>query len=337
MARVVMKDVAQHASVSRATVSNFLNNPELLSSATRARIAASVETLSYVPSEAARKLRKSENTTIGFLAFEVSDPDFGAVADAVERQAQLAGWQVMIGNALGSVDREREYLELFERQRVGGIIVAPIGDVEDQLRGMRERGTRSVIVGRKAKVDEQPSVSYDDEAGGYQAVRHLLDLGRQRIAFIGGPFQVAQVNDRFQGAIQAVQETPGATLEFVPIGDRSVRGGRSAGAQMLARGTTLPEGVFAVNDLVAFGVMQSFQSNGISIPSDVAVIGFDDFDLDESAAVPLSSIRTPHDAIGEAAFNLVRGNPVTGHDHAENGSVQFIFQTELIARESTVG
>lgn len=337
VARVVMKDVAQHAGVSTATVSNFLNNPELLAPATRARISTSVEALAYVPSEAARKLRRSENTTIGFLAFEVANPDFGAVADAVERQAQLAGSQVMIGNSLGSVRREREYLELFESQRVGGLIVAPIGDIEDQLQGMRDRGTRSVIVGRRARVDEQPSVSFDDEAGGYQAVRHLLELGRRRIAFVGGPFEVTQVNDRFQGAIRAVRETPGATLEFVPVDERSVPGGRNAGAQMVTRGTALPEAVFAVNDLVAFGVMQAFRSNDILIPSDVAVIGFDDFDLDASAAVPLSSIRTPHDAIGEAAFKLVRGNPVVGGEAGQSGSVQFVFPTELIARESTVG
>lgn len=286
VARVVMKDVAEHAGVSIATISNYLNDPKLVSPDTRSRISASIDTLAYVPSAAARAIRRSESTTIGYVSFEIANPHFGAVADAVERKAQESGWHLMIGNTLGSVSREREYLQLFESHRVGGLIVAPLGDVDEQLRGMRERGTRSVIVGRNAKFDEQPSLTFDDEDGGYQAVRHLLELGRRRIAFIGGPLEVAQVNDRFQGAIRAVRAAPDAALEFVPLDERSVRGGYQAGSQLVDRDGPLPDAVFAVNDLVAFGVMQALQARGVTIPADVAVIGFDDLDLDDSALVP---------------------------------------------------
>ena len=330
-----MKDVARHAGVSHATVSNFLNNPELLSTSTRRKIQAAVNELGYVPSDAARRLRKSVNPTIGFIAFEISNPDFGAVADAVEKRAHQAGWKVMIGNALGSIQRELEYLELFESQRVGGIIIAPIGDIEDRLAGMRERGTRSIIVGRNSKNKNQPSISFDDEGGGYQAVKHLLDIGRRRIAFVGGPFEVPQVNDRFQGAVRAVSERADASLEFIALEERSVKTGRTAGEQILKRSSQLPDGIFAVNDLVAFGVMQALQANGLSIPEDIAVIGFDDFDLDASAAVPLSSISTPHDAIGEAAVDLVLGKEVAGDFISPAKSNQYVFSTELVPRQST--
>lgn len=335
--RVVLKDVANHANVSRATVSNFLNKPEILASDTRARIAASVAELGYVPSDAARRLRKTESKTIGFIAFEISNPDFGAVADAVERKARAAGWQVMIGNALGSKERELEYLELFESQRVGGLIIAPIGDIENRLSEMRERGTRSIVVGRRASRADQPSVSFDDEQGGFQAVSHLLSLGKRRIAFVGGPLEVSQVNDRFQGAVRAIESIPGATLEFISLSERNVQAGRAAGTKMLERGLQLPDGVFAVNDLVAFGVMQAFQLNGVSVPDDVAMIGFDDIELDESASSPLSSIKTPHDAIGEAAFDLVVGNSLSGEFDIPKSSEHYVFKTELVARKSTTG
>lgn len=127
--RVVLKDVANHAQVSSATVSNYLNKPEVLSSETRERIAASIAELGYVPSDAARKLRKNEINTIGFIVFEIANPHFGAVADAVERRARQEGWKLLIGNTLGSKARELEYLELFESQRIGGEWIYLFGEV----------------------------------------------------------------------------------------------------------------------------------------------------------------------------------------------------------------
>jgi len=333
--RVVLKDVANHAQVSSATVSNYLNKPDVLSSETRERIAASIAELGYVPSDAARKLRKNEINTVGFIVFEIANPHFGAVADVVERRARQEGWKLLIGNTLGSKSRELEYLELFESQRVGGLIVAPIGDIEDQLAGMRSRGTRSIIIGRRSSRSDQPSVSFDDEQGGHQAVSHLLALGRKNIAFVGGPLEVSQVNDRFQGAVKAIEATPGATLEFISLSDRTVQGGRAAGARILSRGSNLPEAIFAVNDLVAYGVMQSLQAGGVKIPEQVAVIGFDDNELDESASPPLSSIRTPHEEIGEAAFDLVLGKDVRGHSPVSKGEAHVVFNTQLIERAST--
>jgi LacI family transcriptional regulator len=330
-----MKDVARYAGVSHATVSNFLNNPELLSNSTREKIESAVLELGYVPSDAARRLRKSLNPTIGFIAFEISNSHFGAVADAVEKRAHNAGWKVMIGNALGSPQRELEYLELFESQRVGGLLIAPIGDIEDRLAGMRERGTRSIIVGRSSKNVDQPSISFDDEGGGYKAVKHLLEIGRRRIAFVGGPFEVPQIYDRFQGAVRAASEYSDSSLEFIALEERTVKSGLTAGEQILKRSSQLPDGIFAVNDLVAFGIMQALQARGLAIPDDVAVIGFDDFDLDASAAVPLSSISTPHDAIGEAAVDLVLGKEVSGDFISPAGSNQYVFSTELITRQST--
>jgi LacI family transcriptional regulator len=332
--RVAIRDVAQHAGVSRASVSNFLNRPELLSDATRARIAAAVSELGFVPNDAARQLRSGRNAVIGYVAFEVSNAYFGAVADAIERAAQDAKHTVMIGNSLGSAQREQEYLEVFERQRVGGVIVAPLGDIEEVLAHMRRRGMPSVITGRLAASPDQPSVSVDDLEGGRLATRHLLDIGRRRITFVGGPLNIQQIANRFRGAIEAVRDVPGATLEMVAVEERTVAEGRKVGAMLLNRDPNQrPDGIFAANDPLAMGILQAFGMDGdVAIPDDIAIIGYDDSDFDQSAFVPLSSIRTPHEAIGAAAVRLLLEARTT---RAEGDALHLVFKPELVPRAST--
>ncbi len=333
-ARVAIRDVALHAGVSRASVSNFLNRPEVLSVATRARIAAAVSELGFVPSDAARQLRSGNNPVIGYVAFEVSNSYFGAVADAIERAAQDAAHTVMIGNSLGSARREQEYLELFERQRVGGVIVAPLGDVEEMLAQMRRRGMPSVITGRLAVALDQPSVSVDDLEGGRLATGHLLAIGKRHITFVGGPLNIQQIANRLRGAAEAIRDVSGATLEVVAVEERTVAEGRRVGAMLLARDQLLrPDGIFAANDPLAMGILQAFGVDGaVAIPEDIAIIGYDDSDFDQSAFVPLSSIRTPHVAIGAAAVRLLLEPRTTP---AEDDALHVVFKPELVARAST--
>jgi len=333
MRRVAITDVATAAGVSRSTVSNFLNRPEILSPATRDRIQCAIDELGFVPSDAARKISSGDNRTIGYIAFEFTNPFAGVIADTIERRAAESGRTVLVGNSAGSTKRQREYLELFERKRVSGIIVATLDDLEPQLAAMRRRGTPSVITGRTSAAAEQASVSAADADGGYLAARHLLDIGRRRLAFVGGPFSVRQVSERFDGASRAVRETPGATLTVLRADERSMNAGFAAGVEMATRGEQLPDGVFAVNDMVGLGVVRGLTSFGIDVPRDVAVIGFDGDEIASVAAIPLSTISTSAESIGETAFDLLLhelGEP--GHDFTTKSQ---IVQPELIVRASS--
>lgn len=334
MKRVAITDVAAAAGVSRSTVSNYLNRPEILSQAARERIARAIDELGFVPSDAARKISSGDNRTIGYVAFEFTNPFAGVIADAIERRAAETGRTVMIGNSAGSTARQIEYLELFERKRVSGIIIATLADLEPQLAAMRHRGTPSVVTGRLPTNLEQASVSAGDAAGGYLAARHLLEIGRRRLAFVGGPFSVQQVSERFDGASRAVREFPGASLSVLRGDDRSMNAGFAAGVELATRGD-LPDGVFAVNDLVGLGVVRGLTSFGVDIPRDVAVIGFDGDDIAAVAGIPLSTISTPGDTIGETAYELLLqelGEPLRAFD-----SRQQVVAPELIVRASTVG
>ncbi|GAA3661469.1 LacI family DNA-binding transcriptional regulator [Microbacterium marinilacus] len=335
MKRVAITDVALAAGVSRSTVSNYLNRPEIVSAGARDRIARAISELGFVPSEAARNISSGDSNTIGYVAFEFTNPFSGVIADAIERRAAETGRTVMIGNSAGSAERQLEYLQLFERKRVAGIIVATVDELEPQLAAMRDRGTASVITGRISGNPQQASVSAADAEGGYLAAQHLLDLGRRRLAFVGGPFSVQQVSERFDGASRAVRAVPDASLTVLRADERTMNAGFAAGVEMATRGDQLPDGVFAVNDLVGLGVVRGLTSFGVDVPRDVAVIGFDGDEIAAVSAIPLSTISTPGEAIGEAAFDMLL-QEIDGT--AESSATRHrVIPPQLVVRASTAG
>ena len=170
-----------------------------------------------------------------------------------------------------------------------------------------------------------------DDSGTTVAVAHLLETGRRRIVFAGGPFEIRQIADRLAGAREAVADVPGASLEVLPTDGLSVLEGRRIGEELAARGDR-PDAVFAANDLVAVGVLQALVMSGrLVVPRDLALIGFDDIDFASAAVVPLSSVRQPSQLIGRTAVQLLI------EEAADPGLSprQVVFQPELVVRAST--
>jgi LacI family transcriptional regulator len=332
MASVGIREVADRAGVSVGTVSNALNHPEKLSAATRDRIQAAIDDLGYVRNDAARVLRAGRSSTIGLVVPDVRNPFFTDLARGAEDEAARHGLFVLLGNSDEQPEREAASLELFEEQRVRGVLISPYGDVEPRLQRLRERGIGAVLVDRASADRAFSSVAVDDVAGGRIAAAHLLGTGRRRLAFVGGPPRVRQAADRLAGARAAVAEVPGATLEVIPTSALTVLEGRRVGLDLL-RGHR-PDAIFAANDLVATGLLQALVMEGSArVPDDIALIGYDDIDFASAAMVPLSSIRQPTGLIGERAVQLLleqEADPAAG-------TSQVVFQPELVARASTAG
>lgn len=333
MATVSIRDVAERAGVSVGTVSNVLNSPARVSPRSVERVHAAIEELGYVRNDAARQLRAGRSTTIGLVVLDVRNPFFTDVARGVEDEAAMHSLSVILGNSDESVEREAAYLDLFEEQRVHGVLISPYGDVGPRLARLRSRGTPAVLVDRMSPDGGFSSVSVDDVAGGRLAARHLLDIGRRRIAFVGGPLDIRQVADRLVGARAAVEAQPDARLEVVELSALSVLEGRRAGEALLARpAAERPDAVFAANDLVATGLLQALVMQGsVRVPDDIALIGFDDIDFASAAVVPLSSIRQPSQLIGRTAVQLLI-------EEARDPGLaprQVVFQPELVVRAST--
>jgi LacI family transcriptional regulator len=333
---VSVRDVAAAASVSVGTVSNVLNRPEKVSPATVERVLAAIAELGFVRNDAARQLRAGRSRSIGLVVLDVRNPFFTDVARGAEDRAAEAGMTILLGNSDENVDRERSYLDLFEEQRVHGVLISPLGDDETRLRRLRGRDTPVVLVDRVSEDRSLSSVSVDDVAGGELAVRHLLETGRRRIAFVGGPVSIRQVADRLEGARRAVAEIPGTTLEVIDTESLTVLQGRAAGEAVRERpASEHPDAIFAANDLLAMGVLQALNMLGsVRVPEDIALIGYDDIDFAAAAVVPLSSIRQPASLIGYTAVDLLLKEAASNEGFTPE---QVVFQPELVVRQSTRG
>jgi LacI family transcriptional regulator len=330
-----IKDVANQAGVAVGTVSNVLNYPDRVSERTKERVLKAIDDLGFVRNDAARQLRAGHSRTIGLIVLDVGNPFFTSVVRAAEDAAALQGSAVLLGDSGHNESRESNYIDLFQEQRVQGLLISPVGDVTARLNVLRERGVPTVLVDRLADDAMFSSVSVDDDEGGYLAARHLLDIGRRRLAFVGGPLSIHQVADRLRGAQRAVKEESDATLEVLDSEGQSVLAGRGIGNRLVERpAKNLPDGIFCANDLLALGVMQSLtMMHTLRIPEDIALIGYDDIDFSASAVVPLSSIRQPTEAIGRTAIELLT-------EELESQQVRHravVFTPELVVRQSTAG
>ncbi|MCW4385631.1 LacI family transcriptional regulator [Salinibacterium sp. SYSU T00001] len=326
-----VKDVAARAGVSVGTVSNVLNRPDKVSPATAQRVHAAIAELGFVRNDAARQLRAGRSRAIGMVLLDVANPFFSELARGAEERAVESGHALILGNSDEKADREARYLDLFEEQRMHGVLVSPAGDVDARLELLRERGIPSVLVDRGS--DAFSSVSVDDVAGGELAVRHLVSLGRKRIAYVCGPLTIRQVADRLEGARRVVAQHPDVTIEVVSQAALTVPAGAAAGTALAARAAAdRPDAVFAANDLLALGVLQSLVMLGdVSVPGDVALIGYDDIAFARSAVVPLTSIRQPSRAIGATAVEILLEE--AAEPTLEKRAV--VFQPELVVRAST--
>lgn len=337
MSSVSVKDVAARAGVSVGTVSNVLNRPDKVAKHTVQRVRQAIETLGYVRNDAARQLRAGQSRAVGLVILDVGNPFFTELARGAEDEAAEAALSLIVGNSDKRVDRETRYLTLFEEQRVHGVLISPVGEASDRLQRLRERGIPTVLVDRTSRDRAFSSVSVDDVAGGTLAVGHLLETGRRRIAFVGGPRQLRQVEDRIAGAREALANAPdssgeNASLEIVETGALTIAEGHRAGELLAARAASdRPDAVFAVNDLVAIGVLQALATSGIRVPEDIALIGYDDIPFARAAVVPLSSIHQPAAQLGASAMHILieeATNPGLAPRHV-------VFQPELITRQST--
>jgi LacI family transcriptional regulator len=307
MSTTSIKDVAARAGVSVGTVSNVLNSPERVSDEMIRRVNTAIVDLHYVRNDAARQLRAGQSLTIGLVVLDVRNPFFTDVARGAEDRADAEGLTVMLGNSDESVARETRYLDLFEQQRVLGVLISPIGDVTERLTQLRGRGIPAVLVDRTSEDGTVSSVSVDDIAGGRMAVEHLIAQGRTRIAYLGGPLAIRQASDRYEGARQAARDH-GAELELIELSAMSVLEGRAAGSAIMRRAPAdRPDAIFAVNDLVSVGALQAFtvQGSTLRIPQDIAIVGYDDIDFASAAVVPLSSVRQPSALIGATALDIL--------------------------------
>ncbi|WP_297102238.1 LacI family DNA-binding transcriptional regulator [Tessaracoccus sp.] len=303
--RVSMREVAALAQVSIGTVSNVLNNPDRVLPATRERVEGAIAELGWIPNKQAQHLRAGRSRTVGVALMDVANPFFADILRGASARLEAAGYSVLIGDADQDPARQARILHGFLEQRVRGVILGPIGATPPEVGELAGAGIPTVLFDRFTQDAECCSVGVDDVTGGRIAIEHLTQVGHRSVAFVGGPSTLAQVRKRREGA-EAAAAAAGATLLAISTPQLDVAGGRQAAEEIALMPADLrPTGVYCANDMTAIGLLQGLMRQGLRVPEDIAIVGYDDIVFAAAAAVPLSSVAQPRRELGAAAADLL--------------------------------
>jgi LacI family transcriptional regulator len=332
-----MKDVAALAGVSVGTVSNAVNTPGKVNPATLDRIEQAIAKLGWIPNASARQLREGTSRVVAVVVMDLSNPFFTDVIAGAEEAVQEAGLSVQVGNSAQRGEREATMLQLLAQQHVRGVLLAPIDGPDSGARELRRHGIPVVLVDRAGGQSDFCSVSVDDVEGGRLAVQHLLDYGHTTIAVVGGRSGLQQITDRRLGGELAASGRPARPrLLIMSTPTLDVSSGIRAGEELAALPETeRPTAVFALNDLLAIGVLQGLLTGGLRVPDDMAIVGYDDIEFAAAAAVPLSSVRQPRVDLGLRAAQLLFAEIQDADRGQTHRHQQVRFTPELVIRGSS--
>jgi len=299
-----IKDVAAHADVSVATVSHVINNTRYVTPELRQRVLAAMRELDYEPNLVARGLRSNRTNLIALVIPDITNPYFPELARGVQDVANQNDYVMILGNTDRDITQERRILHILSRQRVEGIILNPGGVTAEELLPIQAGGVHIVIFGHQIDHPAFDSVMIDDRQAARDIVTHLISRGHRRIAHLGS----SRPNSgrlRYEGYVQALREH-GLPVDpaLVTEGPWTQRGGYNAMKTLLQR-RPLPTAVFAANDLMAIGAMQSVQEAGLRIPDDVAVAGFDNIDQAACVSPSLTTVHQPKYDMGKKLAEIL--------------------------------
>ena len=328
-----MKDVAERARVSVATVSHVINETRFVSEELRQRVLQAIDEMDYQPDAVARSLRRKETRTIGLIVPDNSNPFFAEVARGIEDVGFEKGYSVILCNSDRNLEKELTYLDTLIAKRVDGIIfIAATAQVE-HVKSLIESGMPVVVADRKMPEVEVDSVLADNFQGGYEATKHLLDLGHRWIGCISGPWDLTPSADRVAGYKLALnQHGLQADDDLIVRGDYLCQSGEMA-VRRFSELSAPPTAIFACNDLMAIGAMKGIQEQGLRVPEDISVVGFDDIALASYLNPPLTTIAQPKYELGKLAAELVIQR-TTGSGSREKQEI--VLESRLVVRGSTL-
>ncbi|ADT85795.1 DNA-binding transcriptional regulator CytR [Vibrio sp. Vb2880] len=325
-----MKDVAQLAGVSTATVSRALMNPEKVSASTRKRVEEAVLEAGYSPNSLARNLRRNESKTIVAIVPDICDPYYTEIIRGIEDAAMEHGYLVLLGDSGQQKKRESSFVNLVFTKQADGMLLLGTDLPFDVSKPEQKNLPPMVMACEFAPELELPTVHIDNLTSAFEAVNYLTQMGHKRIAQIAGPEAAVLCQFRQQGYQQALRRAGiSRNPTYSTIGDFTFESGAKAVRQLMA----LPEpptAIFCHNDTMAIGAIQEAKRLGMRVPQDLSVVGFDDIQFAQYCDPPLTTISQPRYEIGRQAM-LMMLELLRGHD-VRAGSR--LLDTQLVIRES---
>jgi LacI family transcriptional regulator len=329
---VNIRKVAEHAGVSTASVSRYLNRKRVRAG-TEQRISAAIQELGYSPSRVARGLKLNQTMIVGMVIPDITNPFFPAVVKGVEDTLRAAGFTLMLMNASESEDRERECLGVLQAQRCDGalLIIAPAGPRQMEHRLQLQQLPLPVVY-----VDRSPDftadvVAADNEASAREATRHLIRLGHRRIGAVSPLAEVSVHRDRIAGYRRAQREAGfDLSADYEVRAPATIADGKAATCRLLDL-PDRPSAVFVTSNRQTIGVMSAIEGRGLRCPEDVSVVGYDSYEWQDVFQPRLTSVAQPAYLMGSRAAEMlirrIRKGPT-------NAPERVLLQSTLVVRES---
>lgn len=329
-----IKDVADQAGVSIATVSRVLNQNRYVSPELNERVRKAIVDLNYEQNALARNLRRSESLTLGIIIPDNSNPYFAEVTRGIEDFCFEHGYLAILCNTTEDRSKAAAYLSTLRQNRVAGVIVVSPGDLQAELRQPLRAGYPIVIADRLLSGVAADTVVSDNFEGAQQAMRHLLELGHERIGIVVGNQYDSRhtIAVRKEGVLAALHDAriPVDNSLFYNDGGYSPETGYIA-ARMLLERPRPPTAIFAFNDMLAFGVLGYAYQHGIKIPEQLSVVGFDDINLAAYVVPSLTTIAQPKYELGRKVAEIM-----LERIHGETCPPRtIVLPTHLVVRQST--
>ncbi len=337
--KLTIQDIARLAKVSKATVSRVLNHNPSVAPVLRDRVLQIVQAYGFVPNVTATGLAGGRNPLIGVLAPPLTWPGISQIMRGVAEHIEDSSYEIV----LYSINFERDHSDVLDRilalRMVSGLLAILPGALAPHLKGLHQSGLPLVLIDDQEAPGDIPWVGVDNVASAYQATRHLLELGHQRIAHIVGPRTYHCAVERYEGYRHALADhglTPDPAL--VLQGDFEIESGRQLAWDLFDRDRAdWPSAIFAANDQMAYGVLEAATQRGVRIPEDIALVGFDDHILAAYMQPPLTTVHQPFTEMGRRAV-AVLVDLLDAHPGTANGAVSPIrihLPTSLVVRASS--
>lgn len=333
--RVSIKDIAEAAGVSHSTVSRALGDSPLVKAETKARIQRLAQEMGYSPDAIARSLVTQRTHTVGVVVTTITDPFVAEVVQGVEDMAQANDYSVILASSASEPQRELASVEMLRAKRVDTVIVTSSRVGALYLEHLERIGVPVVLVNNHNQQSGRYtfSVSVDNQHGGHLATAHLTQRGHRRIGYVSGPADHSDDAERLAGYRRALVE---AGISFDPAlvvpGNGRLDGGERA-LRALADLAESPTAVFCYNDMTAIGLMSAARRIGLSVPQDLAVVGFDDIPLAAHVFPTLTTVAQPQRDMGRQAMGMALA--LMSGDDASAPFSDIVVKGELVVRESS--
>jgi LacI family transcriptional regulator len=332
-ANVSIRDVAQRAGVSIATVSRTVNHIPTVAPELARRVWEAIDEIGYLPNTQARALVSGRSHMLGLIVSEITNPFFPELVQEFENLAVAQGYEVLIGSTNYEPERTESLIRRMLQRNVDGVAVMTFGIEEDLVQKLVEREFPLVFVDAGPDLPNIRVLKVDYGEGIRQGVQHLAALGHRRIAFISGPLRLRSAVARRDAFLKSMAEL-GLTVppENLVEGSHTMEGGITAMERLIAL-ADLPTAVMCSNDLTAIGVLHGLYRTTFKVPGDISVVGFDDIHLAQFMLPPLTTVQMSCMDLATAAVEALRAG--IERDHPLAAKTEWRIPTRLVVRQSS--